>query len=188
MYHDMSDYNINNIDPDILSMVLSNLESVDLLVATHVNRSFNNSRRTVKKKIKIHIPDAYTSLDRLQWVVKISTKSTWQKIQTCKYAAKYNNLEILKWLHEQGCSIGKANICSDAARNGNLEMLKWARENECPWDEKTCTSAARSGHLDILKWARKNECPWSAWTCSQAASCFGIRCFGMDLEKWVSIG
>ena len=55
--------------------------------------------------------------------------------------------------------------CAGAAEGGQLEVLKWLRENGCPWCERTCMSAAKGGHLEILKWARENGCPWNGWTC-----------------------
>ena len=43
-------------------------------------------------------------------------------------------------------------ICIYAARFGQLECLKWAKDHGCPWSEYTCTcaQAAWNGHLHIL--------------------------------------
>ena len=48
-----------------------------------------------------------------------------------------------------------------AASRGHLEVLKYLHENGCPWDEKTCEAAAVGGdyHLDVLEYARANGCP-----------------------------
>ena len=54
--------------------------------------------------------------------------------------------------------------CRKAAQYGHLGVLKYAHENGCPWDERTCRAAARGGHLDVLKYARENGCPWDAGT------------------------
>ena len=45
----------------------------------------------------------------------------------CNNAAKYGHLEVLKYLHENGCP------CTEAARNGKLNCLKYLHENGCPW-------------------------------------------------------
>jgi len=38
---------------------------------------------------------------------------------------------------------------------GNLEVLKWLRENGCPWNYETWY-AARSGGQDLLRWVEEN--------------------------------
>ena len=50
--------------------------------------------------------------------------------------------------------------CANAAQGGHLEVLQWVHENGCPWDEDTCWCAAQGGHLEALQWLRANGCPW----------------------------
>ena len=38
----------------------------------------------------------------------------------------------------------------------DLECLKYAHENGCPWDKKTCSEAALNGHLECLQYAHEN--------------------------------
>jgi hypothetical protein len=63
----------------------------------------------------------------------------------------------------------KNKACSEAAGNGQLEVLKYLRENGCPWGEDACSSAAGNGHLDVLKYLREYDCPWGEDACSSAA-------------------
>jgi len=47
-----------------------------------------------------------------------------------------------------------------AAKKGHLDVLKFLHENGCSWNEETCKAAAEKGHLDVLKYAWENGCPW----------------------------
>ena len=87
---------------------------------------------------------------------------------TCYNAAGEGHLECLKYAHENGCPWNE-DTCSKAAKNGHFECLKYAHENGCPWDESTCSKAAKYGHLECLKYAHENGCPWDGRTCSKAA-------------------
>ena len=83
-------------------------------------------------------------------------------------AAKTGQLEVMKWLHANGCP-WDANTCESAAEGGHLKVLQRARANGCPWGARTCSGAAEGGHLDVLQWARANGCLWDTWTCAFAA-------------------
>ena len=115
----------------------------------------------------------------------------------CYLALTYGNLDVLKYLRENGCPWDKS-ACYQAAWNGNLDELKYLRENGCPWDDRymcnvaelhadvleyvhkrgcpfrdpleLCTRAAWRGNLDVLMYAHENGCPWNADTCRTAAS------------------
>ena len=61
------------------------------------------------------------------------------------------------------------NITTIAAKYGQLNILKWARENDCEWNSLTCIYAAENGHLETLKWARENGCEWNKRNCLYGA-------------------
>ena len=75
---------------------------------------------------------------------------------TCRYAAEGGHLEM------QTCTRTGA---GESIRAGHLEVLKYLHENGCPWGEYTCRSAAEGGHLEVLKYAHENGCPWDEGTC-----------------------
>ena len=50
-------------------------------------------------------------------------------------------------------------VMAAVARRGNLNLLKWLREQGSPWDEKVCRVAAKEGHLEILVWLKEMGCP-----------------------------
>ena len=75
-----------------------------------------------------------------------------------------------------------------ATEYGNLEVIKWLKENGCPWDTRTCTFAALNGHLEVLKWLKENGCPWDTRTYSNAAVKRSFRSSEMVKRKWMSLG
>jgi hypothetical protein len=115
---------------------------------------------------------------------------------SCLAASKAGNLEVLRYLHEQGCP-WHYDTCGVAAASGDLEQLKWLHEHGAPLDEETAEIAASGGsvvifewllqqqgvvfdaatmqaaaakdHLQLCQWLREHGCPWSAQACSAAA-------------------
>ncbi len=101
----------------------------------------------------------------------------------------YNEIEVLKYLHDREKDLGeneplymykeneylmesavefeRLEIGELAASNGNLEILMYLHENECPWDSGTVYSAAHKGKLECLKYAvepggnAENGCEYS---------------------------
>ena len=94
--------------------------------------------------------------------------------EVCECAAREGNLEILIYLHENGCPWNEK-TCSAAAGKGHYECLTYAHENSCPWDKFACTTAASNGQLECLEYLHapsgevKNGCPWNELTCKYAA-------------------
>jgi uncharacterized protein YciI len=72
------------------------------------------------------------------------------------------NLTMVKLLVDRGCRMSKY-TCAVAARNGHLEILTWLHEQGCPWDSDTFVSAVhfgtKSGNWDVLKWLCQRKCP-----------------------------
>lgn len=40
---------------------------------------------------------------------------------------------------------------------GHIEIVKYLHENGCPWGEEAVAYAAHNGHLEIVKYLRDNE-------------------------------
>ena len=109
--------------------------------------------------------DATSSIPLLKWCI---TRGYAMVGETVIAAAKRGILDVLKYVHENGCR-WKPECCMAAAEGGHLDVLKYAHENGCPWDEDTCSSAAYGGHLHVLNYAHENGCPWNERTCSNVA-------------------
>ena len=90
-----------------------------------------------------------------------------------KVAARYGQLELVKWLCGEGGFAMDEGLITSAARGGNLEMIQWLRGEGCPWDFMTCYWAVDQGHVEVLRWARENGCPWNRYTRDQAAAELG---------------
>ena len=78
---------------------------------------------------------------------------------TCRYAAPGD-----AGLARERVPLGRVYV-QIRCRGGHLEVLKYLHENGCPWGEYTCRSAAEGGHLEVLKYAHENGCPWDEGTC-----------------------
>ena len=70
---------------------------------------------------------------------------------TWETAAGLGYLSTLKHLHQQGRLELSENLLQEAAKTGQLEVMKWLHANGCPWDADTCESAAEGGHLKVLQ-------------------------------------
>ena len=149
--------------PDIFDThVVTKLNGNDVKFFYDVNRE---SRAAIQRAV-VHLPDAFKIGDfdtksTLSWALE---KCSEEKERFCEQMAEKGNLELLQFLHENGCPWYEE-TCSEAAYNGHLECLKYAHENRCPWCEETCLEAAKHGHLECLKYAHKNGCPWSKYIC-----------------------
>jgi hypothetical protein len=83
---------------------------------------------------------------------------------TCAAAAKEGYFGILQWAYSNGCPLVGSEITECAAIGGHLEILKWARDYSFSWNSRVCTAAAEHGHFHVLKWAHQNGCPWDEFT------------------------
>src|SRR5690606_26606495 len=80
-----------------------------------------------------------------------------------KYAAKFDNIILMRYAHENGCPWDKS-TCHIAALSGSLECLRYAHENgsearigdPCSWNELTFRNAAKAGSLECLKYLHEN--------------------------------
>ncbi|GFH53306.1 hypothetical protein CTEN210_09782 [Chaetoceros tenuissimus] len=102
-------------------------------------------------------------------------------------AANNNQLEVLKWLHENNlCTDGFRDIIFDGATlGGNIEIVKWTEStfkcrrpkwhsknavesdnielvkylNSRTWDVSAFSIAASNGNIELLQYLFENECP-----------------------------
>ena len=89
--------------------------------------------------------------------------------RACEHAAKANNLDMLRWLRENGCEWSHT-TCTAAAGQGHLKVLEYARAQlpPCSWIAATC-AAASGGHLECLQWLHEHGCPWTVGVSLAAA-------------------
>ena len=67
-------------------------------------------------------------------------------------AINFGDLSGMQLLHQRDDLDDIFNsLCMCAAEEGQLEILKWLRENGAPWNEYTCAWAAHDGDLEMLQ-------------------------------------
>jgi len=106
-------------------------------------------------------------LECVKFLREVCRKQYTKGVMIC--AAQHGQLDLLRYLHETGCS-WDAEICAIFACNDQLECLKFAHEAGCAWDVRTCRAAAEAGHLRCLKYAHTQGCPWDATVSKYAIS------------------
>jgi hypothetical protein len=65
-------------------------------------------------------------------------------------------LDVLEWLHYNGCP-WNANRCNAvAAAGGHLNVLKYLSTSGYTCDKTSCENAAYGGRINVLEWIRTN--------------------------------
>jgi len=100
----------------------------------------------------------------VEWLI-IKKKDININLSFCNYAARNNNLKMLKFLREKNNPCPWSEWCVyEAVRYNNFEMLRFLREGNdpCPWDRNCCQQAILNNNLEILKFMREGNdpCPW----------------------------
>ncbi len=78
----------------------------------------------------------------------------------CNMAIEKGNLEILRWLNQNGRYFDKQSIHL-ACCYGNLPCIKFVYDHTYSqeWNRRTCDEIIRHGNIELLNWARENGCP-----------------------------
>ena len=160
----------------------------DLTLAAAVeNENFDAVKQLCSRGITVSL-HAYNAacktgrIDIFQWLD--STSSTMVPTQTWEIAAKYGQLDMLKWAKNDGRHM--TGVCRGAAEGGHLEVLKWAREVGFHWKsanqhDTICDLAAANGDLEMLQWAIEQGCPHSILSCAKNAAVNGR----LEVLKWL---
>ncbi|PNH00963.1 hypothetical protein TSOC_013178 [Tetrabaena socialis] len=95
-------------------------------------------------------------------------------------AAWNGHLSVVTWLAETlgAVAVLSARLFSYGAKSGSMELLAWLHENGCPWDHTVFVSAADAGCEEQLEWlaahvwlphggrSRENGGPYAAAACN----------------------
>ena len=81
--------------------------------------------------------------------------------ERCALGAVFSgNVHMLQWMKDNGMTgEWRESHMFSAANSGSLEVVKWLHVNGCPWDEKACLFAGARTHWDILQYLVDNKCP-----------------------------
>jgi len=170
----------SHLSDDLIGNVFTFLGSGHFLFVAGTSRHFYQVYKTICERDDDILDGCWTRTTMRSAVESISRSKhylseTGNEEEIAKSAAKYGNLQVLKYAIQFARSRGDfyiwrdINLCKFAAGGGCLEVLQWLRGKMFQWDCDTCSSAARNGKLNVLQWARANGCPWDRHTCSYAA-------------------
>ena len=92
-----------------------------------------------------------------------SITPNWVSPSIILVAARYNNLQAMKWLESNILHATNATkkiiiwdavdrTCNAIASTGCLYILRWALDRGCPWDVHCVSTCARGGHMEMFRW------------------------------------
>lgn len=113
--------------------------------------------------------------NKLEFVKKI-IKNHSLTIRCISWAAFSGKLDIVKYLHEQGCPWNGC-VLNDSCFNGHLEVTKYLYKNGCPVRRKALTYTITRGYLSTLKYLYESliEYHWDDSYLSEAALCGNVE-------------
>eukprot|EP00953_Heterococcus_sp_UTEX-ZZ885_P014617 8275-Heterococcus_DN1.PRE.4 len=115
-------------------------------------------------------------------------------------AAYRGDLDMLRWLQQQGCPRDALAVSITAVSSGNVPLMMWLKEqhvelypmlmlhaaehghlNMCRYlvdqggqlTKKACKHAARGGHTETLRWLLAQGCPYKVSSISRGAASSG---------------
>ncbi|PNH02550.1 hypothetical protein TSOC_011459, partial [Tetrabaena socialis] len=80
------------------------------------------------------------------------------------------NLEVLLAREDTYSRPQSIDALVEAASAGQLEVCRWLRQQGCPWDEDVLRKAAVGGHREVCEWLLVSGCPWSEEVAGAAAT------------------
>lgn len=112
--------------------------------------------------------------------------------EACNYAVLLGRLDVLQYLHKNGCEWNESEVVRTALQSGhlnclkylvkngvrwpnciykisNIECLKYAYENGCQLGTFVMSHFAETNNIECLKYAHENGCRWNQWTINEAA-------------------
>jgi hypothetical protein len=103
----------------------------------------------------------------------------------CRYAACYNRLHLLQWLHMNDCQWNERNVLYNASTSGSVTMLDWLLTVTAPWTDSTklelLERAAWFDKLAAVQWLRARGAAWPTKFTGQYSS---RRTKGTVKECW----
>ncbi len=126
------------------------------------SRSNDHSSQHIKYRLRVFddLLSKYAILNNQIGVLILIKNNYNLSKNACIMAIEKGNLEILKWLKENGC-VFDCLTQSQAVHYGNLPCIKYVYEHSIAWEwnMRTCNEVTNNGNMEILKWARENGCP-----------------------------
>jgi len=98
------------------------------------------------------------SVEVLKWLKEVNCPKGEDAVM-CANAAKEGHLDALKWLQDEGWCALNEDTFVNAIYSKNIDILKWLKEQGCPWNEEVSETAYTHGTIEIRRWLRIYRCP-----------------------------
>jgi hypothetical protein len=105
----------------------------------------------------------------------------------CYYAAKQGNLEMLKWLYDNGYTLDldEEDLHSIASVCHNNELMEWlVQHSDVQFTRFIMSGAAESGNSAMCEFLHAHGCPMHEDCCDEAAKASIIKHGNLDLLRW----
>lgn len=157
----------------------------DLIKASILQRNILVAMKIVEEapfilEAAVTLACKYGFLELLQATYRFGERKPRCNTPELELAASYGQLELVKWLNEQGQPCNGVNALHEAAKNGHLETVQWLCDHGAAWSDYTVSLAIMSCRLDIVRLLRRRGCPWSVDTTKIA-----IRHGTLKILQWV---
>jgi len=146
----------------MISNYTSLLDAVNKNDLTSVKLMVENGYEWSNKELYVIIIKDF--VDILQYYFSIDSENRINEMKQSvivyiSYAAIYNCLNMIKYLHQLGFELFQSTV-EMAAQYGHLDVLKYCINNGCQMTTNLTTTAAGYGKFDILKYCIENGCPY----------------------------
>jgi hypothetical protein len=118
------------------------------------------------------------SIDMLELLNQPDHRVKGENKTILRVAAYRGHVHICKYVHEllETGYTWDTVACSNAVSGGHLDVLRWLHENGCPWNFRSlCECAARQGSIDIMLYLQQQSegAEWSTELLTDMLSCAG---------------
>lgn len=168
----------------IKEKIYYNFSETDIKQAIRANR-----QRLLETALEFKVPAIFSSrnvieatiagnLELVKWFYTIAPESN--NVTPLYWATHWGHLDIVKWLHRNGCT----NACSSyqfdsAIEGGHFEIVQWLYEN-CTAQVSTAAidRAIANGRRDIITWLYEHN--------SGTRATVSVRCMANEIVyKWL---
>lgn len=174
--------NILKLNIDSLVIIVLFLHPDDMYIYSEVCTTFNTITKYIQKLSDICIPyylrsnkpprdyHYVQSIELIKWAK--THKNFKYKNNTAKLASRRGNLNILKYLYNDGCQMHQDDemILYEASKNGFFDILKWGIRKGFQLSKLVAIGACKNGDFKIIKWLYDHDCPFNEECCHLAAS------------------
>lgn len=99
---------------------------------------------------------AAAAAGQLKILKKLTNLGCPRDVGVAAAAAQAGHMNILEWGMSNKTIVFDRWTCAYAAKGNQLHVLKWLRANNVPWDSNTAIFAKVEGNVHVLEWCKQN--------------------------------